>query len=446
MLPNPELPEWNTGEVLTQAKIEKLTNAIRWLRERQPHTLSMQGKILTQGQVCISGYAEIDPDTYPGYQHAGERYGVFPLPFPPVLSSLRNVQLQPQYGSNAALLATVSNESEDGVLVVVCDAGGTPISDPFGLWITASGPAAGVLPNGLTPDFWPPFSGHPVSAYWLNRLGQTISYQHLAVPYYRNTDGAAWVGSYGIGEVVGYLLVDPATYPGYNGSGYHWGTYSVSLPPVFSQLIGLSIQAASGANGAILATVNNATTSGFTVFVWDSGLTPIQVHALWIRARGLLASGVLPITPQNRGFSLTEATSSTPLSSTLLQSYSDACHYRLRRTACLFDLDGDSLNAGGGFGLLEGYVYVDPYTYPGYVGAGARYGGYSVFFPEGLFEQLLYIRVQPASSTNTWMTASVSNEREGSVTVFVWDVGGTPIQGHALWLEAIGRLKAGVLP
>jgi len=442
-----ELPEWSAGEVLTEVKLEKLNHALRWMRARQPHVLSLQGAIQTQGQVCISGYAQIDPSSYPGYQGAGQRWGRFVLPFPSVLSGLRDVQLQPQYGSNAALLATVSNESKDGVLVTVCDAGGTPISSPFGLWVTATGPAAsGILPSSLAPDFWPPFPGHPISAHWLNRLGQTISYQHRAVPHYRNTDGAVWAGNYGMGEVVGYLLVDPATYPGYEGAGNNWGTYSVSLPAVFSQLIGLSVQAASGANGAILVTTHNATTSGFTAFVWDSGGSPIQVHALWIRARGLLTQGILPITPQNRNLALTEATDATPLTASLLQSYSDACHYRLRRTACLFDLQGNALSAGGGYGLLEGYVYVDPYSYPGYTTAGARHGIYWLPFPEGVLDQLIYLRVQPASSANAWMTASVSDEKEGGCTVFVWDVGGTPIAGHALWVEAIGRLKVGVLP
>lgn len=445
------LPEWSTGEVLTEAKLRQLIDCLRWMRARQPHTIDINGNIPTSGQVCISGYVQIDPATYPGYVGYGERYGIFELDFPSgLLSSLRTLRLQPQYGTNQALIATVSNETVDGVLVTVCDAGGSAIEDPFGLWVEATGVAGtDVIPsNPLVADFYPPNLGHPLSSHWLNRIGQSIAYQHGSIPYLVNTDGTEWESSYGIGEVVGYLLVNPAEYPNYVGYGEAYGMYHVDLPSgILSQLIGLEVQIASGANGALLATTSEADQTGFDVFVYDSGETPIQVHTLWIRARGLLASGQLPVTPEDRDFNLPYVSASTELTAELLNSYSDCCHYRLRRTACLFNLDGEMLSDGAGYGVLEGYVYVDPYSYiHGYAAAGARYGIYPIIFPEGVFEEVFYIGLQPASSSNTWMSASISDEKPGGCTVFVWDVGGTPIVGHAQWLTVVGRLKEGMLP
>jgi hypothetical protein len=129
-----------------------------------------------------------------------------------------------------------------------------------------------------------------------------------------------------------------------------------------------------------------------------------------------------------------------------MNQLSGSVHYLLRRQGVVIDLQGNLIRWGGGIGLLQGYVFVEPTRYPGYGGHGGRWGNYRLLFPEGLFEQLLYVRVQVAATTNSWATASVSNEKPDGVDVFVWDIGGTPLQGHALWVEVIGLLKAGALP
>jgi hypothetical protein len=139
-------------------------------------------------------------------------------------------------------------------------------------------------------------------------------------------------------------------------------------------------------------------------------------------------------------------TEATEITSTRMQKYPTSIDWRHKRISYPFDLSGDMIEYSGGVATIEGYLPVNPYTYPGYAGAGAHFGQFRVNLPEGLFEELLYFRAQPATADNGAMSASISGEGPGGVTVFVWDSGGRPITGFALWILAIGRLKAGVLP
>jgi hypothetical protein len=135
----------------------------------------------------------------------------------------------------------------------------------------------------------------PLSAAALNQITRSIDWQHDRTPYCFDLSGNLISSANGIGEVVGKLDVDPASYPGYIGHPGTWGQFNVTLPAgLFVSLISLEIQAASGSNGAMTATVRGETTSGFTVFVNDPGGTTITPFAIWIYAKGKLSPGRIP--------------------------------------------------------------------------------------------------------------------------------------------------------
>ena len=145
-------------------------------------------------------------------------------------------------------------------------------------------------------------------------------------------------------------------------------------------------------------------------------------------------------------YGLTTWAEATEITSARMQGYPDSIDWRHDRISYPFDLSGDMIEHSSGIAKIEGYLEVNPYTYPGYAGAGASFGQFRVNLPAGLFEELLYFRAQPATADNGAMSASISGEGPGGVTVFVWDSGGSAIGGFALWVKAIGKLKAGVLP
>lgn len=143
------------------------------------------------------------------------------------------------------------------------------------------------------PPNWSP--KQPLTAKALNDLTESVDWQHDRTPYVFGLDGTLVSGTYGLGEVVGKIDVDPATYPGYSGHPGSWGQFDVSLPAgLFSQLLGLEVQPASGNNGAMTATVRAESAAGFTVFVNDPGGTTITPFAIWIYALGRLNSGRIP--------------------------------------------------------------------------------------------------------------------------------------------------------
>lgn len=146
------------------------------------------------------------------------------------------------------------------------------------------------------------------------------------------------------------------------------------------------------------------------------------------------------------GYGLTTWTSSTGLTAANFQAYPDSIAWRHQRIFYPFRLDGSRIDHSGGIGKSVGYLFIDPYTYPGYAGNGAHFGQFRLNFPEGLFEELLFCKVQPASENNGAMAATIKDESTGGVTVFVYDSGGTAISGFAMWVKVAGTLKEGVLP
>lgn len=142
----------------------------------------------------------------------------------------------------------------------------------------------------------PSFSAKtPLAAILLNKITESIDWQHDRTPYPFDLSGDQISGTYGLGEVVGKLQVDPASYPDYAGYPGPWGEFTVALPSgLFTELLDLDVQVASGGNGAMTATVKNESTSGFTVHVNDPGGTTITPFALWICVQGKLASGKVP--------------------------------------------------------------------------------------------------------------------------------------------------------
>jgi len=142
----------------------------------------------------------------------------------------------------------------------------------------------------------PSFSSKtPLAAILLNMLTESIDWQHDRTPYPFDLDGDQISGTYGLGEVMGKLQVDPASYSGYDGYPGPWGEFPVALPSgLFTDLLDLDVQVASGGNGAMTATVKDESISGFTVFVNDPGGTDITPFALWICVLGKLSSGKVP--------------------------------------------------------------------------------------------------------------------------------------------------------
>ena len=145
-------------------------------------------------------------------------------------------------------------------------------------------------------------------------------------------------------------------------------------------------------------------------------------------------------------YGLPSWTQATEITSARLQQITDSIEWHHERISYPFGLDGDMIEHPDGVGKVEGYLFVDPYSYPGYAGAGSHCGEFRVNLPAGLFQELLFIQVQPATGTNGMMVRTVKAEGSGGATVFVYDVGGSPLWGFALWITSIGKLKSGVLP
>ncbi len=146
------------------------------------------------------------------------------------------------------------------------------------------------------------------------------------------------------------------------------------------------------------------------------------------------------------GYGLTTWAGSTGLTAANFQAYPDSIAWRHQRIPYPFRLDGSRIEYSGGIGRIVGYLPVNPNKYPGYSGKGAHFGQFRLNFPDGLFEELLFCRIQIATTVTRIITATIKDESAGGVTVFVWDSGGTPISGFSLWVRAIGTLKEGVLP
>lgn len=144
-------------------------------------------------------------------------------------------------------------------------------------------------------------------------------------------------------------------------------------------------------------------------------------------------------------YGLTAWTTSTEITAARMQGCPDSIAWHQERMSYLFDLGGAMIAETDGVGKIEGYLAVNPYNYEGYAGAGAFFGQFRVAFPAGVFSELLFCRCQAASAGNGAMSASISQEGPGGVTVFVYDSGSSPIGGFALWVTAIGVLKEGLL-
>jgi len=142
----------------------------------------------------------------------------------------------------------------------------------------------------------PSFSSKtPLSANMLKMLTDSIDWQHNRTPYPFDLDGDQISGTYGLGEMVGKLDVDPETYSDYDGYPGPWGEFAVYLPQgLFLELLCVQVQVASGGNGAMTATVSHETAFSFLVFVYDPGGTTITPFALWIYVLGKLSSGKVP--------------------------------------------------------------------------------------------------------------------------------------------------------
>lgn len=144
----------------------------------------------------------------------------------------------------------------------------------------------------------PSFSSKtPLSAAALNQLTDSVDWQHDRTPYTFDLDGDLISNSDGIGEVIGYLPVDPTTYPGWTNPGgvLSCGQFTVDLPAIFagSDCLTIQIQIATGTNGAMTATVSAEDENSFAVYVNDPGGTAIAPFALWVYAKGKLKPGVL---------------------------------------------------------------------------------------------------------------------------------------------------------
>ncbi len=448
-------PEWDTGDPVSMGRLVALAEAINWQRERGPAGITLTGSrdAPAYGKGEIVDYLTIDPASYPGYVGHPGPWGAFTVNLPDLLAELRTVSLVPASGDNGALALSVSAESESSISVFAFDSGGSNLL-PFAIWLNAAGPLkAGKIPAGLTPSYGlpilSPFNALTHTA--LNHLGQSISWLHNAGGYCFDLAGAQVSNQYGLADVTGYLYVDPAAYAGYLGHPGPLGQFNVSLPAgLFSSLECVQLQVASGANGALQASVRSESTAGFTVFVYDSGGTSIFPFALWLRVRGKLNQGklVTALTPAfpDRSFGLINWTATTEITSAGLQKYTDSLYWRIRRLPFLIDLDGTVRYSRSGYGLVEGYLPVNPFSYQGYAGAGAYFGHFRLMLPEGILENLDFIRVQPASGTNRMLVSTVSAETPGGVSVFVYDCGETSLSAFAVWVTAIGELKAGVLP
>jgi hypothetical protein len=145
-------------------------------------------------------------------------------------------------------------------------------------------------------------------------------------------------------------------------------------------------------------------------------------------------------------YGMTAWTTATEITSTRMQEYTNSISWRHERLSYPFDLSGGLIEHSGGVGKVEGYLFVSPGTYPGYAGYGAPFGMLRLSFPPGLFEELLFVKCTIGTGSNYASSVTVLEEGPGGVNCFVWDQGGTPIAGFALWVTAIGKLKAGVLP
>ena len=145
-------------------------------------------------------------------------------------------------------------------------------------------------------------------------------------------------------------------------------------------------------------------------------------------------------------YGLTTWVETTEMTSARLQQFTDSIDWHRERISHPFDLDGSPIDSSAGIGKIEGYLFIDPGSYPGYAGAGLHFGQFRVNFPAGIFSELLFCRCQPASADNAAMSASISGEGAGGVTAFVWDSGGTAFSAFAVWVTAIGKLQPGVLP
>ncbi|MDY6796949.1 MAG: hypothetical protein SWK76_16955 [Actinomycetota bacterium] len=146
------------------------------------------------------------------------------------------------------------------------------------------------------------------------------------------------------------------------------------------------------------------------------------------------------------GYGLPAWNESTEITSARLQQITDSIEWHHKRISYPFDLDGNMIEHCDGIGKVEGYLFVDPYSYPGYAGAGGGCGEFRLNLPAGLFEELLFARVQPASGSNGALARTIKAEGAGGVNVFVYDTGGAVISGFAVWITAVGKLKSGVLP
>lgn len=435
----PGLPEWSTEELVTLDRLEQVQKALAWVFARQPRISNLNGLLVPDyGVGAVVDYLYVDP-AYPGSSWE-DNWARYTVNLPAIFDELYAVSLTPASSANGALAVTVSNESASGFLVTAHDSGGTALQG-HALWLVVVGKLkSGVLPAGVGGDDFGVPPKQPLSAYYLKRYDQSISYLHRTIPYLFDLSGNLRTADYGWGAFSGYVLVDPAAWPGYNGAGANYGIYTLPFPAGLSDLTGLIVQPASGANGAIQASVSDESTGGCTVFVYDSGGTPIQVHALWVTVIGPLTSGV-GLTLPDRTFGLTSWTPTTEITSARLQRWTDALYYHLRRTPLLFDWGGELAPDAMGHVLLAGYEPIDPYSYPGYSGTGQRYGFYQVTPRYPAMEELRGIKLQPASGANAWMVTSVSHESAGGALAFSWDTGGAAIQGHAQWVFMLGTEK-----
>ena len=444
-------PDWIADDPVTVKKLVALGDALRWMHDRVLINVATDGTTPTpvDAQGEILWYLPVDPATYPGYVGHPGRWGVFTITFPAGLNTLRTVQLTPASGSNGALGFTVSAESENSVTVMAFDSGGDTLGS-FAVWLSASGEldAGVVAPTGIEAEYGIPNVGpkSPLTDLLFDYFGKSVSYFHRSGSYVLNGSGTLVSDAEGLAQMVAYLPVDPATYPGYLGYPGYYGFYTVTLPAgMFASILNIEVQPASGSNGALQASVRAETAASFAVFVFDSGLSAVQGHALWLRVTGILNDGYIPNTDPT-SFDIPNFTSATEITSARLQKYTDSTHWQLRRLPFAFDINGAAIHNASGIGKLEGSVSVDPTAYAGYAGFGAPYGELHIDFPAGVLDELLFVKVQPASGTNTWMVATVKAESPGGVSVFVWDCGGSAIASpFALWMRAIGKLAPGFI-
>jgi len=136
----------------------------------------------------------------------------------------------------------------------------------------------------------------PITAVKLQNITDSIDWQHDRIPYsFAIADGTLISDANGIGECVGKIDVDPATYPDYSGHPGPCGYFTLRLPAgLFASLLTVEVQAASGGNGAMTAVVNNETVDSISVFVNDSGGTTITPFAIWVYVKGVLKAGKIP--------------------------------------------------------------------------------------------------------------------------------------------------------